>query len=639
MPLSEFQYAGTQSNLESSQSKMASCTSDVSSFMPDHEFAELLWENGQIVMQGQSNRPKKSSYLTHLHSHNLRVQDKDGRDPAIQKFGHFEAMDSTVTELSQAVPCAQVGLNAQDDDMAPWISYQMEDPLYSEFFSELAGINPNPPPNERNNGFTENGHSSSAFREDAEDSKLRTSQLFQSSQKCQNSITNGKSRLSGFSVGGSGTMSSQQSEFQKQELVSASKPLAASSGIGVMNFSHFSRSALLARGNNESLDRLKSNEKASAATASTNPMESTPIESSRGRGSSGFDLHNVGTKSAAKPKGDEAICREDALRNNHHTNNFVANKSCASPEHHRINNQSSSFAASVAEKGPEVVVASSSVCLDNSTDGASNDPKPRAKRKNREGEESGYHSEDLDDESTGLKKPSSGQGGTSMKRSRAAEVHNLSERRRRDRINEKMRALQELVPNCNKVDKASMLDEAIEYLKTLQLQVQMMSMGNGLCMPPMMLPSGMQHVHAPPMAHFSPMGVGMGMGMGMGYGMGMFDMNGIPVSSMRTPQFPCSSIPMATGLHSIPGSTSLQLYGIPGHGQGLPMSFPRAPLFSPMSGLAAKGNAMNEVSRTTGSPLPVSDVGQSSRGKDQAPQQQQCISKSQAAKESLEQAH
>lgn len=74
--------------------------------------------------------------------------------------------------------------------------------------------------------------------------------------------------------------------------------------------------------------------------------------------------------------------------------------------------------------------------------------------------------------------------------------------RRRDRINEKMRALQELVPHCNKVcgnnllhttmflsnltpvltelliliivqtDKASILDEAIEYLKSLQMQVQ-----------------------------------------------------------------------------------------------------------------------------------------------------------------------
>ncbi|CAK9135342.1 unnamed protein product [Ilex paraguariensis] len=68
----------------------------------------------------------------------------------------------------------------------------------------------------------------------------------------------------------------------------------------------------------------------------------------------------------------------------------------------------------------------------------------------------------------------------SSKRSRAAEVHCLSEKdgfkcgrqRRRNRINEKMKALQKLIPNSNKMDKASMLDEAIKHLKQLQLQVQ-----------------------------------------------------------------------------------------------------------------------------------------------------------------------
>ncbi|KAL6912295.1 hypothetical protein ACP4OV_001100 [Aristida adscensionis] len=70
------------------------------------------------------------------------------------------------------------------------------------------------------------------------------------------------------------------------------------------------------------------------------------------------------------------------------------------------------------------------------------------------------------------------------KRSRAAEVHNLSEKRRRSKINEKMKALQNLVPNSSKTDKASMLDDAIEYLKQLQLQVQMLSMRNGLFPPP-----------------------------------------------------------------------------------------------------------------------------------------------------------
>ncbi|XWS41895.1 hypothetical protein CRYUN_Cryun17cG0121400 [Craigia yunnanensis] len=82
----------------------------------------------------------------------------------------------------------------------------------------------------------------------------------------------------------------------------------------------------------------------------------------------------------------------------------------------------------------------------------------------------------------------------SSKISRAAEVHNLSEKRRRSRINEKMKALQNLIPNSNKTDKASMLDEAIEYLKQLQLQVQMLSMRNGLSLHPMCLPGVLQPI-------------------------------------------------------------------------------------------------------------------------------------------------
>ncbi|KAI6699256.1 hypothetical protein NL676_013580 [Syzygium grande] len=86
---------------------------------------------------------------------------------------------------------------------------------------------------------------------------------------------------------------------------------------------------------------------------------------------------------------------------------------------------------------------------------------------------------------------------SSSKRSRTAEVHNLSEKRRRSRINEKMKALQSLIPNSNKTDKASMLDEAIEYLKQLQLQVQMLSMRNGLSLHPMCLPGSVQPIQLP----------------------------------------------------------------------------------------------------------------------------------------------
>ncbi|KAG2309527.1 hypothetical protein Bca4012_081419 [Brassica carinata] len=79
----------------------------------------------------------------------------------------------------------------------------------------------------------------------------------------------------------------------------------------------------------------------------------------------------------------------------------------------------------------------------------------------------------------------------STRRSRAAEVHNLSERRRRDRINERMKALQELIPHCTKTDKASILDEAIDYMKSLKLQLQVTLMGSrmaGAAVAPMMFP-------------------------------------------------------------------------------------------------------------------------------------------------------
>ncbi|KAL2962809.1 hypothetical protein AAZX31_17G165400 [Glycine max] len=86
--------------------------------------------------------------------------------------------------------------------------------------------------------------------------------------------------------------------------------------------------------------------------------------------------------------------------------------------------------------------------------------------------------------------PKSIRSRSSSKRNRAAEVHNLSEKlfmpgvgfveqRRRSRINEKLKALQNLIPNSNKTDKASMLDEAIEYLKQLHLKVQVPRMDSG----------------------------------------------------------------------------------------------------------------------------------------------------------------
>ncbi|XP_059302279.1 transcription factor UNE10-like [Lycium ferocissimum] len=103
----------------------------------------------------------------------------------------------------------------------------------------------------------------------------------------------------------------------------------------------------------------------------------------------------------------------------------------------------------------------------------------------------------------------------STKRSRAAATHNQSERKRRDKINQRMKTLQKLVPTSSKTDKASMLDEVIEYLKQLQAQVDAMSKMRHVNMSPaMMLPNmALQQQHLQmSMAAQSAMGMG-GMGM------------------------------------------------------------------------------------------------------------------------------
>lgn len=59
----------------------------------------------------------------------------------------------------------------------------------------------------------------------------------------------------------------------------------------------------------------------------------------------------------------------------------------------------------------------------------------------------------------------------------ATDRHSLAERERREKISERMRYLQDLVPGCNKITgKAGMLDEIINYVQSLQRQIEFLSM-------------------------------------------------------------------------------------------------------------------------------------------------------------------
>ncbi|KAL6851425.1 hypothetical protein ACP4OV_020358 [Aristida adscensionis] len=63
------------------------------------------------------------------------------------------------------------------------------------------------------------------------------------------------------------------------------------------------------------------------------------------------------------------------------------------------------------------------------------------------------------------------------RRGQATDSHSLAERVRRERISERMKMLQSLVPGCNKITgKALMLDEIINYVQSLQRQVEFLSM-------------------------------------------------------------------------------------------------------------------------------------------------------------------
>ncbi|KAL5717171.1 ATP-dependent DNA helicase pif3 [Ranunculus cassubicifolius] len=491
----------------------ANCMDDLSSAdRHGNDFSELVWENGQIVVQGQSIKNRKSS-------NNGTNNNGKEEEHTVEKTPYLKDISTTSGPLSRPMG------SGQEDELVHWLNYPLDD-YSSEFFSE--------------------------FHQQA-------LSMHNTAVPVMKNVSYGGRKLE---QGNASKIVKESHRSRVQEPAPASQP---SPNTSFMNFSRFLRPPPLAKPDSENVDRgsdrVRTKDERSGGSCS-NPVKSIVIDSTNGsRSQAGYQSKPHGApKVDVKPSSTGVIPEKEA----------VPKGDC--PENV---GPTSSFAAST---GIEPVVASSSLCSGNITRGASSDPKHRFKRRYRDSEESDYPSEDVEEESVGVRKPVTARGGMSTKRTRAAEVHNLSERKRRDRINEKMRALQELIPNCNKVDKASMLDEAIEYLKTLQLQLQIMSMGSGMFMPPMMVPpNAMQHLNAPHLQPFSQMNAGMGMG--MGFGMGMVDMLQVP--PLHGGQFPYSPIAAHSSVPMM-GGISHQMFGHPG--QGMHMSMPCAPFIPHSAG-------------------------------------------------------
>ncbi|EEC70435.1 hypothetical protein OsI_01449 [Oryza sativa Indica Group] len=578
-----------------------------------NDFAELLWENGQAVVHGRKKHPQPAFPPFGFFggtgggggSSSSRAQERQpgGIDAFAKVGGGFGALGMAPAVHDFASGFGATTQDNGDDDTVPWIHYPIIDDedaaapaalaaadYGSDFFSELqaaaaAAAAAAPPtdlaslPASNHNGATNNRNAPVATTTTREPSKE--------------------------SHGGLSVPTTRAEPQPQPQLAAAKLPRSSGSGggEGVMNFSLFSRPAVLARATLESAQRTQGTDNKASNVTASNRVESTVVQTASGpRSAPAF----ADQRAAAWPPQPKEMPFASTA---------AAPMAPAVNLHHEMDRDRAGRTMRVhkteARKAPEATVATSSVCSGN---GAGSDELWRQQKRKcqAQAECSASQDDDLDDEPGVLRKS----GTRSTKRSRTAEVHNLSERRRRDRINEKMRALQELIPNCNKIDKASMLDEAIEYLKTLQLQVQMMSMGTGLCIPPMLLPTAMQHLQIPPMAHFPHLG------MGLGYGMGVFDMSNtgaLQMPPMPGAHFPCPMIPGASpqGL-GIPGTSTMPMFGVPG--QTIPSSASSVPPFASLAGLPVRPSGVPQVSGAMANMVQDQQQGI-------ANQQQQCLNK------------
>ncbi|CAI0377118.1 unnamed protein product [Linum tenue] len=159
---------------------------------------------------------------------------------------------------------------------------------------------------------------------------------------------------------------------------------------------------------------------------------------------------------------------EEDLNNN--------NNGIASPETNSApSNSSAGLVVKTEPAEPVAYLNSSSVASDPTVATKDENQRPNNKRKEREKKGKG---------SSKKSKSAANENSEQLpyvhvraRRGQATDSHSLAERARREKINARMKLLQELVPGCNKISgTALVLDEIINHVQSLQRQVEVLSM-------------------------------------------------------------------------------------------------------------------------------------------------------------------
>lgn len=402
---------------------------------------ELVWENGQIMMQGQSIRASRIPAV--------KARDVGVVNAATAKIGKFGVAESVLNDMSPVVPSGDLDFG-HDDEMVPWLSYPMDDALAQDYGSPLLP---------EISGLTANGMSaqSSCEQNTITASSSKSHLLWQPQHHPTSDFVGSgvsdivkNAAISGNSAQGRDTVNN----YTSMKIQSVGQ---TSNSSNFLNFSNFSRPASLVKhyfSNSDEvptpaslgMQRMLVNEKGSSAASGSNPVKSNLVEQfGSARKDPDFNVSRQPVFKEAKdpcpPERTENLCRDTSINND---------KPLI-----RSNTANSVKIVPSGERTVEPMVASSSVGSGNSADRVSCEQTHNSKRKFRDTEESEcrsdvshfeskqnnqcsyffgctsfllFYLQDIETESLGNKKPNLARGGIGSKRSRAAEVHNLSER-------------------------------------------------------------------------------------------------------------------------------------------------------------------------------------------------------------------